>query len=589
MDKLGIWGNGMKAIKGIFKYMGIVLASLILILALGIGIMYFSKMSIFGYYFVSVHKDNVYLDSIKLTSASVINLDVKATNYSVEIKSEYSDQIGLYTNNNYTGFLKATETSKGDEMVVTPSVVYNVDTNSDGSLDVVIKIDEPSGLMSVGSSCKVVIGIPYTLNSNIVKYNIDVTTHNGNICLKNGVFEDDSAIPITVNSLQLATNKGDVALSGFGDTSGNTIKNLTLDRLNISTNGGKIDFSNFDNIEVKSKIVLDSKKATYNFKTLKSAYRENETLMGGVEITGTSVKFTADCVECGSDGFIYKSDSGVLKIDKLFSGDIEWTTRNKTVENEKGEKSTVSVNAKAENVTPYENTIFTDSAVIELGHVIGKMGLYNEYGNVTISDLSNQASMRTENGNITITKSGLLYCDETFTDLQANYSDTSSLILYSTYGDISVGEYYQDAVIYSKKGDINVYSKYNTNKSTSRYYYSDISSKDGKINATTDKNPIRITASDNSKITLVVNDVLKNTTMNPLSDAYMYSAVSNNGTVTVKVPFKSFKVKVVAKSVEGTIGATSSFGEEDVQINNAEVDQPSFKIQGKKVILSTTV
>lgn len=577
----------MKAIKGIFKYMGIVLVSLILIFALGIGLMYFSKTSIFGYYFVSVRKDLVAMDSITLPTATTINLDVKAKNYSLVIKSIYGDKIELYSNNNYVGFLKATETTEGNKMVISPSVVHDVDTNSDGSTQVTVNIDEPSGLMSVGRTCKVVIGIPYKLNNSIVKYNINATTHNGNISLENGTDEDGKFLaPITVNSLGLSTNKGDVALSGFGDTTGKTIKNLTLDRLNISTNGGKIDFSNFDNIEVKSKIVLDSKKATYNFKTLKSAYMESGTLKGGVEITGTTVKFTADCVECGSDGFIYKSDSGVLKIDKLFSGDITWTTRNETVENEKGEKSTVSVNAKAESVIPYENTIFTNSAVIELGHVIGKMGLYNEYGNVTINELSNQASMRTENGNITITKSGLLYCED---DLTPNYSDTSSLILYSTYGDISVGEYYQDAVIYSKKGDINVYSKYNTNKSTSRYYYSDISSKDGKINATTDKNPIKITASDNSKITLVVYDILKNNSMNPFGDAYMYSAVSNNGIVSVQVPFKSFKVKVIAKSIEGTIGATSSFGEEDVQINNAEADQPSFKIQGKKVILSTTV
>ena len=48
--------------------------------------------------------------------------------------------------------------------------------------------------------------------------------------------------------------------------------------------------------------------------------------------------------------------------------------------------------------------------------------------------------MRTENGNITINKSGTLLNE---VDSDVNYSTTSSIILYSIYGDIAVNEYYQ--------------------------------------------------------------------------------------------------------------------------------------------------
>ena len=69
----------------------------------------------------------------------------------------------------------------------------------------------------------------------------------------------------------------------------------------------------------------------------------------------------------------------------------------------------------------------------------------------------------------------------------------------------------------------------------------------------------------------------------------MYQAVTKNGTVDVTLPLKSYKIKVTAKKLEGSVGATTTFGDEYIQINEEKTNQPNILVQGNKVKLDCAV
>lgn len=590
----------MKALKGVMIYIGIVLLSFIVICALVIGFMFMTKTNVFGYYFVRAFENMQTVSGVTLDKGiTKVNLTITTNNYGVVVEpinddTTYSDttDIALSTDNQYIGFLKD-EGVENEEGKIVPNLLPQVDASKTsgkaGELNIEIKIAEPEGLLSISKMSVLRVQVPFKLTAEgaPIEYNLTIKTGNGDIDLQHSEDEHGKfACPLNVKSMNLETSKGNVTFDGLGSVVANEEANnkLELDDLTINTNGGTFDFTNFEYVKVTNKVELKSKKANYLFKKLIACANMDNGVYGGaggVEVNGTVVKLNADMVICGSDGFIFKTETGALKVKHLLTGRIRVTEIAGNVVIGKPDEG---------EIIPYENTIFTDSAVVEIDNVVGKVGLFNEFGEVKIGLLSNQATMRTENGNITIQKSGL-YWNVSVANSTGSYSANSSIILYSTYGDITVKEYFQDAVIYSKKGKIEANSKYYAEK-TDRYYYSDISTKDGKITATTAKNPMKIVASDSANITLTVLDIQKNTkTTKPFNGADMYQAVSKNGTVTVTLPLKPYEVKVTARKVEGSVGATTSFGEEYVKINNgsAENNDPKILIQGNKAVLSCAV
>lgn len=620
-------GERMKSLKGMIKYIGIVLLALLLIMALVIGLMFLMKFEFFGHYFLKLNSGVIYSE-VDLNTEEVygtnstfrnVQLVVNSNNYGVEVVPIDGSVLKTYATSDYIGFLSTPDLPKGSEnwtkdqvlhYISHPDMVRNITTNKETST-VVITLDftEPSGALAFSKGSKIMVGVPFEIDNRIINYSLDINTGNGDIHLTNS-YTDDGKFdkPLVVNSLNLSTNKGDANFVGLGNSKGEKIDSLNLDNFNISTNGGKFDFSNFKTISSNKKIVLDSENATYVFNTLKSYNKStvDSSYTGGVEVNGKNVKFSAEAVYCGSDGFVYKSETGVLKVKYLYSGIIDEQietvykeeTKEETQEGQEDkkedakeeEKVVLGYKRKLNSATPYENTIFTDSAVVEIYVCVGKLGLFDEYGDVTINYLTHQGSLRTENGNISINHSGILF-NEIDEEPAKVYSETSSLILHSTFGNISVNEYYQDAVIYSKKGKINAHSYFNTAKSD-RYYYSNISTKDGKITMTSEKNPVKITASDNATIKLVVVDVLDavvNTkVMNPF-EKYMYSAITQNGNIDVILPMKSYLVNVKAKKITGSIGATNTFSETDVQISAYKETQPAIRIEGRNVNLASSV
>jgi len=688
-------GEFMRALAGVMKYIGIVLISGILILSFCVGLMFFMpKIRIFGYYFRQVDMPGQMLKSVELSekflsgsgSTKIIALNIEASNYDVIIKPTTKEKIEIFQESDYVGFLKGTKINEGtpSEKVVAEKYPQFKEANlnkSDPDIGFYHWIFvEPEGKLSMRADNSITICVPYKVGDTNLMYDINLKTKDGDIHLTNSVNADTEKYEhsLRVNSISLTTRKGNAFIEGVSsstieekDDEGNTIahRSISLNNLDITTEGGKFDFTNYDTLVVNNKVSLNSKNAKYTFNTLRtySTYSEGN-LSGGIEIQGENIEFIADTVYCGQDGFSYKSNTGVLKINRLISGKIEeledqpesiYGLVNKFVNTEKGvQRDNDKKEFFIKNAIPYENTIFTDSASVKLGCVVGKLGLNNELGDVEIGCLSHQASVRTENGNINIGESGIFPDERTEITKSKNgddlkkkyYSNTSSLILYSIYGNISVGEYYQDAVVYSKKGKIDLVSKYidkfetkgdeavlsvktfnESDKSdeitifgAERYYYTSIKTKDGRVNITSDKNPIKVEASDNATINVVLKDILPENkvlgqyqkyndktgkkelteyhySLNPFGqESYMYQFITENGTVDATLPMKSYKIKIDCNKIEGNIGATGAedFKQKDadgklkpfdVQISNNNAKQPRILIDGKNAKVRSTI
>ena len=65
----------MKALKGIMVYVGIVILSLFVIGALLIALMFFTKINLFGYYFVQAHEDRKGIFAEDLTGKEFNNIN----------------------------------------------------------------------------------------------------------------------------------------------------------------------------------------------------------------------------------------------------------------------------------------------------------------------------------------------------------------------------------------------------------------------------------------------------------------------------------------------------------------------------------
>ena len=197
-----------------------------------------------------------------------------------------------------------------------------------------------------------------------------------------------------------------------------------------------------------------------------------------------------------------------------------------------------------------------------------------------------------------------------FTAEDREYSETSSLIVYTTYGDIKVGEYYQDGIFYSKKGSItvNAITRYDASNlplikgvrgsEGARYFYSEITSKDGKITATTNGNPIRIVCTGDANVKLTVKKLFDSIDYASTESAGLlptsfaenipYYVSTKNGKIEAKLPIQSYLVLIEGKT-SGEIGSVNSFSAEGTQIGVAKPNQPRVKITGKKIALTSNI
>ncbi len=609
----------MKALKGILIYTGLILLAIILIFGLMVGIMFLQpKVNIFGYYFRNVSlKGCSHFAELANTNGSSfsethVKLIIKAENYNIVVQPQTDDSnIIIRSESDYFGFLKATVDSDTNKKkaVELPYLVYKTSDSVSGGVytkTIEGKLTEPDGAFAYRDRNTLYLRLPfYDANSRPIKYSFDLTTGNKDIEFTTGTEADKKTIPINVGELTLSNKKGSVKLGAFGSEMGKVDKEITVTKLDVSTIGGTYDFTNFDKITVTDNILkLNSKNATYKFKNLVAEE--------GMEVVGNNVKLSTEQIDCGDKGFLYRADTGALNIGILNSSNRVRTTT--VVENKVLFAYEQPNSSEADKI--YENTIFTKSAAVEINEMVGKLGLSNKYGSVKINHMSHQASITSENGDVVIGESGFWPTniktseESTNGEVVKEFTSTSSLIVYTTYGDIKIGSYYQDGVFYSKKGSIDVYSKVRSDKesdaikeakgtTSARYYYTSITSKDGKITAVSEGSPIRIVCTGNANVKLTMKKLFEtisygdnnNVGLLPsvFNEGIPYYVSTNNGTITAKLPIQSYLVYVSGK-ISGEIGATSSFDAENgTQINNKKDNQPKVKITGKKIVLSSNI
>lgn len=521
----------MKILKGIFVYTMIILG---VIMGLGIillGCMYLFKMSMFGYKFLDINLKRNTFESIQLdikeqqTSGSTLSyLDdcvvdgkynvkfvINAGNYTVRVLPDSGQHsfISYYTISDFVGFVK-TDTSSYKASVNTRYYI------NDDTLIVDMKVSNPKGLINFDATDnRLVIVVPEKYNNKPFYYGFDITTTGGDIILKNSLTSDNKFdAPLRVSTLTANTTKGNITLGGFESTIVDGEKEAsstaTMQNLVLTTQGGTIDFTNFKSFVIEKKLILEATKADYIFEDL--------TVNDGMEVTGSNILIKANTITCNGD-FVYKSDTGGLDIQVLNAGEY-----NKVVSENKYHY--VDANSRLHNIT-----IFSDSTNIKIGAIMGKARIENQYGSIDITNLCNQATIKNENGNITITNSGVLPKTD---DTSAVYTKTSSLVVYNTYGDITVKSYRQNGLFTNVKGKITLTSDAEV-VDRDNAYYTKVTSKDGNVKfINTNGSAYSIVGTDKADINIEQKKVSAVLTGDEENKTYYVK--STNGGVNITLP-----------------------------------------------------
>ena len=526
----------MKVFKGILIYTMLILGAIFAVGILLLGGMYLFKWSLFGYTFKNINLQTDRFASINLTefvhnetkidaAKPRIKFVIDSGNYSVRLQPDKEGAlINYFTVSDFTGFVKST-----DKMYI-PSVTTSLSMYDDGSENYMIvnmKIANPEGLVSFDSeNNRIVIVVPETYISSgaNIHYDCDIKTTGGDIILKNSLTSDNKFdAPLRINSLVASTDSGNITLAGFERDGNKAATNVTLDNIVMSTKRGTFDFSNFKQMTINKKLVLNSGKADYIFDRL-IAKR-------GIEILGDNILVKATEITCENGDFVYKSTSGGLQISTLnASRYMKEVTKAATATDSEEYQYNYEGNTETDNTQLNNVSIFTDNANVNISNLMGKARIENLYGSVVIDVLSNQASIKNENADVIINKSGYLPSNNGTMKM----TKTSSMVIYNTYGQITVKEYYQNGLFTNVKGKITLNSAINTMKNANEYYYTKVISKDGNVELTTAGNPYNIEATDKANITITQNGVKH--LSNNLETNQVYYAKTTNGSLSANLP-----------------------------------------------------
>lgn len=594
----------MKVIKGIFVYTMIIIGALLGVGILLLGSMYLFKIEVFGYRFLNVNiskqiydnlllnsyystsgGDNVkYLDSCKVDGKYYVKFVVNSDDYSIRfVPYSEGNYVSYYVMNDFTGFVK----SSTKQFRAAVNITSSIDANN--TLVFNVNVSNPTGLLSFDKTeSRIVIGVPEKYNNAYFYYDMDLTTNKGNITLTNSVTSTNQFdCPLNVNSLTASTNGGNITLGGFEreiDDVASTDKvtvykaksTATLNGLVLTTKGGTIDFRDFKSLTIRNKFVLESTKADYIF--------ENLTAENGMEVLGTNVLLKANILTCNGD-FVYKSDTGGIEVNYLNAGEYSYDAN--YVEGKYRFYETESNKSKLHNVS-----IFSESTNITIGAVMGKARIDNEYGKIKIGYLCNQASITNANGDITITKSGVL--PNTLTKDGEQTTSTSSIVAYNTYGNISVGEYRQNGYFQNVKGKTTLYSK----AASGHGWYTNVESKDGNIELKTDGSSYHLVGTDKANVTVTLNAIYSDIRNDENNDYY---AKTSSGTLSITLPTDTNDVGYLvnvkgafASKPTGTFsnlvvdkyflyGQTNAGEVKTADVADALANYPLVKLEGKKI------
>ena len=555
----------MKIVKGIAIYTGIILGAILILGVVLMGLMFiFPSFGLFGYNFQYKSMDstlfsnidfaNYETDDMKLsTSSPVVNLYINNGNYNLILKPTKYGELQSYVESNYAGFVK-TESGVFETTLIADGVVVKNSATGKNELNLTLDLNGPKGGVVFRGGNDFYVSVPYEYNGKVVSYNITANADGGDVTLQNSDNKNEFDRNLNAVSFNISTGRGNVVIKGLQskEEGGKIVENkeVTIKSMSISTKGGVVDLSNFDKLTIEEKLLLKSTRADYVFKKLIAEK--------GIEIVGDNVRFQADEVTAREDGFVYKSATGGLDIGKLNCSNVDIDNYveqgNDTYKleyrvNDGGSYTNIESGTNwAIKYVNYESTILTDSAQIDIDELIGKFGIENEYGNITIKHCTNQGSIRNEHGNVTINTSGY-FNDSKVGTAGVQYAPTSSLIIYNGYGKIYVGKYFQNGVFTTENGDIECYSAYKMlDSNNNKHYYTNILTDDGNVVFESEGNACSVISTGKSNITAKITNVTKHISTDSIlfeGEQVNYGFKVNSGNLNVTLPSagNSFDIK----------------------------------------------
>ena len=272
----------MKALKGLLIYIGIVLAIILGIGVLIFGVMYFvPSFRIAG---VGVIHTNT-IDSGKITALdeytgySDIELNISSKKIGVKIEaSEEDDNIINY---------KLSNTCFGIAFDITEFKVVKSAEKVGSTLKINLIVTEPNGLISLNNS-SLSVYVPKSKTFSML-----INTESGDVVIaKYNPF-------FLVNNLTVSTTSGSLTMGKLGVTA-DDITTCNFNSLNLSTNSGKFDFSNINNVNVSNTIKLQADNGTFTFDNVNGAFN----------VTGKGVKLDAETINTDTNGFKFLSENG---------------------------------------------------------------------------------------------------------------------------------------------------------------------------------------------------------------------------------------------------------------------------------------
>ncbi|MBQ9790983.1 MAG: hypothetical protein IJW28_00185, partial [Clostridia bacterium] len=373
----------MKVVKGIFLYLGIVIAAIIsLIVVVALLMFFFPTFRFFGLGIL-----NEYVESEEKTIAiseytqdylNKIDFIVSAKSFDIEInyvepkdpstipegeEPEDYNVIKYSYVSNVLGFTTDKISTR----------VYKSIELKDGVLTVSITQAEPSGFLYF-VDCKVIINVPiFTTDSSPYSYGIVANTKSGDVII-NGIkekdpppenkndnpdddVEEDKGHYFNLRYLNVTTGSGSLDLNYVGtDKNGASISSLV-----IFTESGNFDFTEIPNFTVSDTVQITATKSKIAFKNLNAS----------INVQGQEVDFSAEKITTGDDGCEMNAYAGKISITTL-------------------------VTATSENI------FISNNCEINLDDVKGKTGINAGDANVNIITMRDSAIIKSDKGNVTV-------------------------------------------------------------------------------------------------------------------------------------------------------------------------------------------
>ncbi len=334
----------MKALKGLFIYIGIVLVIIFLICAMLFGLMYFlPQFRIMG---VGVIHNNTSTegDPIVLSEyADYDNIELSVSSKKLPIYVVPDDEARDIT---YSLSLA----TFGITFDITEYRIIKDIEVKDSTLKISLTTTEPDGWISMSGSA-----ISVTVPSK-KSYAIVGNTDSASIYLGT----DRMSLPM--NRLSISTKTGNLYVRE--NTKNDEPVTLDLDSLNLNTDSGKMDFSRIAKVAVSTPIKLSSTKGEFVFNEIDAS----------LDVRGTGVSLTASSIDCNSEGFTFMSENGAFRVGTLNSP------------------------------SGAENTIITDTCSVNITTLHGKSGIITTSGSITIEEIKDEAILQSTHGAIKVAK-----------------------------------------------------------------------------------------------------------------------------------------------------------------------------------------